>query len=72
MSATIRAGLDLEALEFTLESIDEFAQRELSDSVVIALDERDEFPEELVRRMCGEELGVQLAPCRPSRGTPTS
>jgi len=24
------------------------------------LDEKDEFPEELVRRMCGEELGVQL------------
>jgi alkylation response protein AidB-like acyl-CoA dehydrogenase len=61
VSATVPAGLDLESLEFTLESIAEFAQRELSDSAVIALDERDEFPEELVRRMCGEELGVQLA-----------
>jgi alkylation response protein AidB-like acyl-CoA dehydrogenase len=60
VSATVLAGLDLETLEFTLESIDEFAQRELPDSVVIGLDERDEFPEELVRRMCGEELGVQL------------
>jgi alkylation response protein AidB-like acyl-CoA dehydrogenase len=61
VSATVPAGLDLESLDFTLESIDEFAQRELPDSAVIALDERDEFPEALVRRMCGEELGVQLA-----------
>jgi alkylation response protein AidB-like acyl-CoA dehydrogenase len=52
--------LDLETLEFTLESINEFARRELPDSLVIELDGRDEFPEELVRKMCGEELGVQL------------
>ena len=43
-------GLDLETLEFTLESINEFARRELPDSLVIELDERDEFPEEIVRR----------------------
>jgi alkylation response protein AidB-like acyl-CoA dehydrogenase len=60
MSVAISTGVDLETLQFTLESISEFARRELPDSLVIALDERDEFPEELVRRMCGEELGVQL------------
>jgi alkylation response protein AidB-like acyl-CoA dehydrogenase len=54
------AGLDGETLDFTLESISEFARRELPDSLLIELDERDEFPEELVRRMCDEELGVQL------------
>lgn len=54
------AGLDTETLDFTLESISEFARRELPDSLLVELDERDEFPEELVRRMCGEELGVQL------------
>jgi alkylation response protein AidB-like acyl-CoA dehydrogenase len=54
------SGLDGETLDFTLESISEFARRELPDSLLIELDERDEFPEELVRRMCGEELGVQL------------
>jgi len=54
------AGLDAETLAFTLESIDEFAQRELPDKLLIELDERDEFPEGLVRRMCSEELGVQL------------
>jgi alkylation response protein AidB-like acyl-CoA dehydrogenase len=59
MLATMR-GLDGEALEFTLESISEFAHRELPDAVLLALDERDEFPEQIVRRMCGEELGIQL------------
>ena len=54
------AGLDTETLEFTLESISEFARRELPDAKLIELDERDEFPEEIVRRMCGDELGVQL------------
>jgi alkylation response protein AidB-like acyl-CoA dehydrogenase len=54
------AGLDTETLDFTLESIGEFAQRELPDALLIELDEKDEFPEELVRKMCGEELGVQL------------
>jgi alkylation response protein AidB-like acyl-CoA dehydrogenase len=43
-----------------LKSIGDFASRELPDPVLIELDERDEFPEELVRRMCGEELGVQM------------
>jgi alkylation response protein AidB-like acyl-CoA dehydrogenase len=56
----VNSGLDLETLDFTLESIGEFARRELPDSLLIELDERDEFPEALVRRMCGEELGIQL------------
>ncbi len=50
-----------EALKVALKSIDEFARRELPDSLLIELDERDEFPAELVRRMStGEELGIQL------------
>jgi alkylation response protein AidB-like acyl-CoA dehydrogenase len=50
-----------EALKVALNSIDEFASRELPDSLLIELDERDEFPAELVRRMStGEELGIQL------------
>ena len=56
----MEVGLDVEALDFTLESIGEFAKRELPDSSLIELDEKDEFPEELVRRMCGDELGIQL------------
>jgi alkylation response protein AidB-like acyl-CoA dehydrogenase len=53
-------GLDVETLDFTLESIGEFARRELPDALLVELDERDEFPEQIVRRMCGEELGIQL------------
>ena len=53
--------LNAEMLNVALTSIDEFAARELPDSLLIELDERDAFPEELVRRMSsGEELGIQL------------
>src|SRR3954462_5268976 len=53
--------LSAEMLKVALKSIDDFAERELPDSLLIELDERDEFPEELVRRMSsGEELGIQL------------
>ncbi len=53
--------LNAEMLKVALTSIDEFAARELPDSLLVELDEHDEFPEELVRRMSsGEELGIQL------------
>src|SRR4051794_19446994 len=53
--------LNADMLKTALRSIDDFAARELPDALLIALDERDEFPEELVRRMSsGEELGIQL------------
>jgi len=56
----VPAGLDSDILQMTLDAISEFASRELGDAVLIDLDERDEFPEALVRKMCGEELGVQM------------
>jgi acyl-CoA dehydrogenase len=50
-----------DTLKVALRSIDEFATRELPDSLLIELDEKDEFPEEIVRRMSsGDELGIQL------------
>ncbi len=53
--------LSPETLKVALRSIDEFASRELPDSLLIDLDERDEFPEQLVRRMSSaDELGIQL------------
>ena len=53
--------LSAEMLKVALTSIDDFAARELPDALLIELDERDEFPEELVRRMSsGDELGLQL------------
>ena len=53
-------GLDLDMLEMTLAAISEFAERELPESLLIELDERDEFPAAAVKKMCSDELGVQL------------
>jgi alkylation response protein AidB-like acyl-CoA dehydrogenase len=47
-------------LEMTLDAIGEFAARELPEKLLIDLDERDEFPGDLVKRMCSDDLGVQL------------
>jgi alkylation response protein AidB-like acyl-CoA dehydrogenase len=53
--------LNAETLNVALKSIDEFASRELPDTLLIELDEKDEFPAEIVHRMSsGEELGIQL------------
>jgi len=54
------AGLDRDTLEMTLDAIAEFAAHELPEKLLIDLDERDEFPAELVKRMCSDDLGVQL------------
>ncbi|NNC92308.1 MAG: acyl-CoA dehydrogenase [Acidimicrobiia bacterium] len=53
------AGLDKETLDMILGAIDEFAEQRLPDAVILELDEKDEFPEKIVREM-GSELGVQL------------
>jgi alkylation response protein AidB-like acyl-CoA dehydrogenase len=54
------SGLDSETLEMILGSISEFAHRELPEALLIQLDERDEFPADVVHRMCSSELGIQL------------
>jgi alkylation response protein AidB-like acyl-CoA dehydrogenase len=54
------AGLDKETLDAALGSLAEFAARHLPDTHLLHLDAQDEFPEEIVRRMCGDELGLQL------------
>ena len=54
------AGLDNDTLQQTLTALDEFARRRLPDAKLLELDAKDEFPEEIVREMCGPELGIQL------------
>src|SRR5678815_349790 len=56
----LRMPIDLETLEATLAALDDFARRNLPDAKLRELDEKDEFPEDLVRRMCSDELGIQL------------
>jgi alkylation response protein AidB-like acyl-CoA dehydrogenase len=53
-------GIDRDTLEAALAALDEFAQRRLPDAKLLQLDEDDEFPVEIVREMCGPELGIQL------------
>jgi len=53
-------GLDLDTLDMILAAIQEFAHRELPEQRLIALDEADEFPADVVHKMCSEELGIQL------------
>jgi alkylation response protein AidB-like acyl-CoA dehydrogenase len=48
-------------LKLSLKSLREFARKRLPDEELIALDERDECPLEVVRHMCDpEQLGIQL------------
>ncbi|NNL65394.1 MAG: acyl-CoA dehydrogenase, partial [Myxococcales bacterium] len=53
-------GLDRESLELALESIRDFAKQNLPPEVLLDHDARDEMPLEIVRAMCGPELGAQL------------
>jgi alkylation response protein AidB-like acyl-CoA dehydrogenase len=54
------AGLDQDTLEMVLDSIDMYAEGRLPDKVLLELDAEDRFPEEIVRGMCHDELGVSL------------
>ncbi|MCK6553792.1 acyl-CoA dehydrogenase family protein [Candidatus Binatia bacterium] len=54
------AGIDKETLDATLAALHEFAARNLADATLLDLDRRDEFPEAIVRDMCGAGLGIQL------------
>jgi len=54
------SSLDAESLRLVLDSLDDFARANLSDEKLLELDEKDIFPEELVRAIGSEELGVQL------------
>jgi alkylation response protein AidB-like acyl-CoA dehydrogenase len=53
-------GLEPDVLEMMIDSIQEFADRHLPNDLVLRLDHEDQCPEDIVRAMCGEELGVQL------------
>src|SRR6266545_1583613 len=53
-------GLDAETLSMMLDAIQEFADRHLTTELLLRLDHADKCPEELVRRMCGDDLGIHL------------
>jgi alkylation response protein AidB-like acyl-CoA dehydrogenase len=53
-------GLDADTLDMTLEAIQEFADRHLPADLLLRLDHEDECPVELIRKMCGDDLGIHL------------
>jgi alkylation response protein AidB-like acyl-CoA dehydrogenase len=58
--STAMAGLSRDALQMTLEALEEFASRRLSPGTLLELDARDECPIDVVREMCGPDLGIPL------------
>ena len=53
-------GLDPDTLAMILEAIGEFAERHVDEERQLELDRLDECPEDVVRGMCSDELGIQL------------
>jgi alkylation response protein AidB-like acyl-CoA dehydrogenase len=53
-------GLDKESLEQVLTSLSEFGKREMTDENLLRWDREDVVPMEVVERMYGPELGIQL------------
>ena len=54
------SNLDAESLKLVLDSLNDFAQANLTDEKLLEFDEKDVFPEELVRAIGSTELGIQL------------
>jgi alkylation response protein AidB-like acyl-CoA dehydrogenase len=57
---TTNVGLDRDALDMMLDSLDEFTAEALPDERRLEFDHEDVCPEETIRAMCGEGLGVHL------------
>ncbi len=53
-------GLDSDTLAAILDAIRSFAAARLPLERLLELDARDEFPEDDIRAMCSEELGIHL------------
>ncbi|MEM9515946.1 MAG: acyl-CoA dehydrogenase family protein [Actinomycetota bacterium] len=67
-SPTPTTGVDLETFEMVIDAITAFAEGELTDQTLLDIDEADEFPEEIVRGMCGDQLGISLLFIREELG----
>jgi alkylation response protein AidB-like acyl-CoA dehydrogenase len=58
--AGISAGLDAETLKMMLEAIRDFITDAVPEEKQLELDHEDVCPEDVVRGMCGDQLGIQL------------
>ena len=57
---TTTTGLDRDTLHLMLTSLDDFLAQELPESRRLELDRDDVCPEQTIRAMCGDDLGVHL------------
>jgi alkylation response protein AidB-like acyl-CoA dehydrogenase len=55
-----RVGLDADTLAMMLETVRDFVRDALPDERLLQLDHDDECPVDMVRGMCGDQLGIQL------------
>src|SRR5437773_3205328 len=62
------AGLDADTLKMMLAALHDFVGDALPVSRALELDHEDVCPEDLVRAMCGEQLGIHLVPIPESYG----
>lgn len=53
-------GLDDETLHIMLETVRDYLRDALSDERLLQLDHDDECPVDMIRGMCGDQLGIQL------------
>ncbi len=60
MDQRVTSGLDHDTLKMTLKAVREFAAETMPEKTLLELDAADEFPEQLVRDMCGDSLGILL------------
>ena len=56
----LEAGLDADTLSMMITALHDFVTAELPEQRALELDHEDVCPEDLVRAMCGEQLGIQL------------
>ena len=60
VGAAAGTGLDAETLKMTLEAIRDYISDAIPEERQLQLDREDVCPEDLVRAMCSDELGIQL------------
>lgn len=60
MIETTTPGIDEGALELILKSLRDFLKDRLPEPKLLHLDENDECPLDLIRGICGPELGIQM------------
>jgi alkylation response protein AidB-like acyl-CoA dehydrogenase len=55
-----RTGLDADTLAMMIDAVRDFVSAALPAERILELDHEDRCPEDLVRAMCGDQLGIQL------------